>query len=106
MLQKQNNFLESILRAKAGEINDLKGQMRDINKRLDAVKSESRREAAVGLRQQSARLEAFVYNYKNNNEEYIELIKSIENKLQDLLSEKKAFLKLAKAFKACSLMDG
>jgi peptidoglycan hydrolase CwlO-like protein len=96
VLQKQNNF-ESILRAKAGEINDLKGQMRDINKRLDAVKSESRREAAVleGLRQQSARLETFVYNYKNNNEKYIELIKSIENKLQDLLSEKKAFLKLA-----------
>jgi hypothetical protein len=36
-----------------------------------------------------------VYNYKNNNEEYIKLLKSIESKVQDSLSCKKTFLKLA-----------
>ena len=34
---------------------------------------------------------AFVYNYKNNNEEYFEVIKSIEDKISDLLSNKKMF---------------
>ena len=47
------------------------------------------------LKQQTAKLESFVYNYKNNNEEYVEVIKSIENKISDFLSEKKAFIKLA-----------
>jgi hypothetical protein len=36
-----------------------------------------------------------VYNYKNNEEEYVEVIKGIENKISDLLSDKKTFLKLA-----------
>jgi hypothetical protein len=64
---------------------------------LDSFKSECRREAAVlqGLRQQTAGLELFVYNYKNNDDEYIKVIKSIENKVRDSLSDKKTFLKLA-----------
>jgi hypothetical protein len=36
-----------------------------------------------------------VYNYKNNNEEYVEVIKSIENKVHDFLSDKKKFLNAA-----------
>jgi hypothetical protein len=58
---------------------------------------EYKREAALlqGLQQQTARLEAFVYNYKNNDEEYIKVINSIEKKGTGLLSDKKAFLKLA-----------
>jgi hypothetical protein len=36
-----------------------------------------------------------VYNYKNNDEEYIKVINSIEKKGTGLLSDKKAFLKLA-----------
>jgi hypothetical protein len=39
-----------------------------------------------------------VYDYKNNDEEYVKVIKSIENKVQDSLSNKKAFLKLALFF--------
>jgi uncharacterized protein YoxC len=67
MLQKQNNFLESILRTKAKEIQNLNGQIRDVGRSLDAIKSEYRRQAAVleGLQQQTAKLESFVYNYKN-----------------------------------------
>jgi len=36
-----------------------------------------------------------VYNYKNNNEEYVEVIKSIGNKVHDFLSDKKKFLNAA-----------
>jgi len=89
--------LESIITTKDREIQNLNGQIGDKRKSLDVIKSEYRREAAVleGLQQQAAKVQAFVYNYKNNNEEYIKLIKSIENKVQDVLLDKKAFLKLA-----------
>ena len=89
--------MESIITTKDREIQNLNGQIGDKRKSLDVIKSEYRREAAVleGLQQQAAKVQAFVYNYKNNNEEYIKLIKSIENKVQDVLLDKKAFLKLA-----------
>jgi DNA repair exonuclease SbcCD ATPase subunit len=85
MLQKQNNFLESILRTKAKEVQNLNDQIREKGKELESIKSEYVREAALlqGLRQQIAKLEAFVYNYKNNNKEYVKVIKSIENKVHD-----------------------
>ncbi|MFL6330017.1 MAG: hypothetical protein ACJ705_03270 [Nitrososphaeraceae archaeon] len=96
-LQKQNNLLDSIVTTKDREIQILDFQIRDRRKELDAVRSEYVREAALlqGLQQQRAKVEAFVYNYKNYNEEYIEVIKSIENKVHDCLSGKKSFLKLA-----------
>lgn len=55
------------------------------------------REAALlqGLQQQRAKVEAFVYNYKNYNEEYVEVINSIENKVHDFLSDKKKLLNAA-----------
>jgi hypothetical protein len=49
----------------------------------------------LDLLQQAAKLEAFVYNFKNDNEEYIKIIKSIENKVHDSLSDKKRPLQLA-----------
>ena len=43
-----------------------------------------------GLRQQTAKVQAlFLYNYKNDEEEYVEVIKSIENKISHFLSDKK-----------------
>jgi hypothetical protein len=36
-----------------------------------------------------------VYNYKNNNEEYVEVIKRIENKVHDFLSNRKKLLNAA-----------
>jgi hypothetical protein len=69
----------------------------DTSKNLDTIKLEYKREAALlqGLQQHRAKLEAFVYNYKNNDKDYIKTIKSIENKIHDSVSEKKPFLKLA-----------
>ncbi len=96
-LQNENNILECIITDKSVEVQNLNGQIRDKQENLEAIKSECKGEAALldGLRQQTAKVEAFVYNYKNNNEEHVEVIKSIENKISGLLSSKKAFLKLA-----------
>ncbi len=96
-LQKQNNFLETIITNKSIEVQYLNGQMRDKEESLETIKSECRIEAALleGLRQQTAKVQAFVYNYKNNDEEYFEVIKSIEDKISDLLSNKRTFLKVA-----------
>ncbi|MFL6391921.1 MAG: hypothetical protein ACJ71E_07725, partial [Nitrososphaeraceae archaeon] len=96
-LQKQNNLLDSIVTTKDREIQILDFQIRDRRKELDAVRSEYVREAALlqGLQQQRAKVEAFVYNYKNYNEEYVEVINSIENKVHDFLSDKKKLLNAA-----------
>jgi hypothetical protein len=97
MLQKQNNTLESILGTQAKEFQNLSNQITYMNKRLDDIKSRCENETATlqYLQQQLAKLEAFAYNFKNNNEEYIEVIKSIENKISEYLSDKKKLLQLA-----------
>jgi hypothetical protein len=96
-LQEHNNKFESVLKTKSKELRYLNDQIIDINKNLEAIKTEYRREAALlqGLQQHTARLEAFMYNYKNNNEDYIKLIKSIKNKIYDFLSDKKKLLNTA-----------
>jgi DNA repair ATPase RecN len=79
------NLIRSILRIQAKEFQNLNVQIRDIRNSLYAIKSEYRTDAALleTIRQQTAKLEAFVYNYKNNNEEYVKVIKSIENKISE-----------------------
>jgi hypothetical protein len=89
--------LESILRNKAGEVQNLNSQIRDKQESLETIKSECRGEAALleGLRQQTAKVQEFVYDYKNNNEVHVQVIKSIENKISVFLSDKKTFLRIA-----------
>ena len=96
-LQKHNNQLESILKIKSKELQDVSSMRSDAIKNLDSIKLEYKREMALlqGLQQQREKLEAFVYNYKNNDEDYTKVIKSIEDKIHDSLSDKKPFLKLA-----------
>jgi cell division septum initiation protein DivIVA len=96
-LQKQNSILDSNLNTAAKEFQNLSNQISYMNNRRDEIKSECENEKArlQDLRQQTAKLESFMYNYKNYNEEYTNSIKTIENKVQDILSDKKAFLKLA-----------
>jgi hypothetical protein len=97
MLQKQNNNLESILGTQAKEFQNLSNQITYMNKRLDDIKSECSTESATleYLRQQIAKLEAFVYNFRNNDDGYTKLIKTIEEEVLRILSNKKALLKLA-----------
>jgi hypothetical protein len=47
------------------------------------------------LLEQAAKMEAFVNNYKNNDQEYTKLTKSIEDKVRDSFSYKKRFIELA-----------
>jgi hypothetical protein len=96
-LQKHNNQLEFALETKSKELQDINSLTSDTIKNLDSIKLEYRREMALlqGLQQQREKLEAFVYNYKNNDEDYTKFIKSIENKIHDSLSDKKPFLQLA-----------
>jgi hypothetical protein len=96
-LQNEKNTLECIITDKSVEVQNLNDQIRDKRENLEAIKSECKGEAALleGLRQQTAKVQAFVYNYKNNEEEHVEVITGIENKISDLLSNKKTFLKLA-----------
>jgi len=68
-----------------------------MNKRLDSIKSECRTENATleYLLQQIAKVEAFVYNFRNSDEAYIKLVKTIEEEVLRILLNKKALLKLA-----------
>jgi hypothetical protein len=97
VLQKQNNTLESNLRTKAREFQNLSNQITYMNKRLDDIESECSTENATleYLRQQIAKLESFVHNFRNNDEGYIALIKTIEEEVLRILLNKKALLKLA-----------
>ncbi|MFL6509465.1 MAG: hypothetical protein ACJ704_16220 [Nitrososphaeraceae archaeon] len=96
MLQKQNNNLESILGTQAKEFQNLSNQITYMDKRLDDIKSECENETATleYLRQQIAKLESFVHNFRNNDEGYIALIKTIEEEVLRILLNKKALLKL------------
>jgi hypothetical protein len=96
-LQNENIILDSNLRSAAREFQNLSNQITYMNKRLDDIKSECRTENATleYLRQQIAKLEAFVYNFRNNDDGYTKLIKTIEEEVLRILSNKKALLKLA-----------
>lgn len=59
---------------------------------LDCEKEEER---LHDLQRKRMKQEALVKHFENNNEEYIKIIKSIESKVHDSLSDKNAFLKLA-----------
>ena len=73
-LQKHNNQLESIIKTKFNELQDINSLRADAIKNLDSIKLEYKREAALleGLQQQREKLEAFVYDYKNNDEVIIQ----------------------------------
>ena len=92
-----NNQLESILRTKSKELQNLNNQIIDTRKILDTISSECELKTSMllTLREQAAKMEAFANNYKNNDEEYIKLKKGIEDKVHDFLSDKKRFLELA-----------
>ncbi len=96
-LQEHNNQLETALRTKCKEIQDLNNQITDTSKFLDITNSECRLKTSMlqTLREQAAKMEAFVNNYKTRDQEYTKLKKSIEDKVRDTLSDKKRFLELA-----------
>jgi len=96
-LQEHNNQLESILRTKSKEVQNLNIQITDTSKFLDIINSECGLKTSMlqMLREQAAKMETFVNNYKSNDQEYTKLKKSIEDIIRDTLSEKKRFIELA-----------
>ncbi len=96
-LKKHNNQLISILRTKSLELQNLNNQITNTSKFLDIINSEcgSKTSMLQTLREQAAKMEAFVNNFKTNDQEYVKLIKMIEDKVRDSLSDKKRFLELA-----------
>jgi hypothetical protein len=96
-LQKHNNQLESILKTKSMDLQNLNNQITDTTKFLDTINSECGLKTSMlqTLREQAAKMEAFVNNYKTNDQEYVKLVKDIKDKVRDALSDKKRFLELA-----------
>jgi hypothetical protein len=96
-LQKHNNRLESILKTKSMELQNLNNLITDAGKFLDTINSECGLKTSMlqTLQEQAAKMEAFVNNYKNNDQEYTKLLKSIEDKVRDALTDKKRLLELA-----------
>jgi chromosome segregation ATPase len=96
-LQKQNSILDSNLSIAAKEFQNLTDQISFMRNRLDELKSKC--ELEIGtlryLQQQIAKLEACVYDFRNNDEGYTKLIKTIEEEVLRILSDKKALLRLA-----------
>ncbi len=96
-LQGHNNQLDTALRTKSKELQNLNNQITDTSKFLDITNSECGLKTSMlqMLREQAAKMEAFVNNYKTKDQEYIKLKKSIEDIIRDILSEKKRFIELA-----------
>jgi SMC interacting uncharacterized protein involved in chromosome segregation len=96
-LQKQTNFLDSILTTKGKEFQNLTNHITHMSQRLETLKSECEKENALlyDLQHQSAKQQAFVNNFKNNDQEYIKLKKTIEEEILRILSDNRALLKLA-----------
>ena len=76
-LQEHNYQLESILKTKSKELQNLNSQITDTNKFLDITNSECGLKTSMlqMLREQAAKMGAFVNNYKNNDQEYVKLKK-------------------------------
>ena len=89
--------MESIITDKSRELQNLNGQITDTSKFLDIINSECGLKTSVLQiqQEQAAKMEAFVNNYKNNDQEYAKLKKSTEDIMRNTLSEKKRFVELA-----------
>jgi hypothetical protein len=66
-------------------------------KRLDSIRVECEKEVAQRdqLYQKNMKLEAAVRYFENNNEGYIKIIKTVEEKVISILSDAKPLLRLA-----------
>jgi hypothetical protein len=68
-----------------------------MDKTLDSIKLDCEKEMTelLSLQQQRMKQEALVKHFENNNEKYINIVKTIECKVHNILSTVKVFLQLA-----------
>lgn len=96
-LQKQISGLEFDKRSAARDFQNLNDQIISMGKTLDTIKLECQNEKARlhVVQQERMKQEALVKHFENNNEEYINIVKTIEDKVHNTSSDVKVFLQLA-----------
>lgn len=96
-LRREISGLEFVKRNAASDFQSLNDHIIDMGKTLDSIKLDCEKEMAElqVLQQQRMKQEALVKHFENNNEEYIKIVKAIEDKVHNRLSAVKVFLQLA-----------
>src|SRR2546421_7764068 len=76
---------------------ELTDQISTMRKRLDSIHLDCEKELAQRdqLYQKRMKLEAAVRQFENNNEEYVKIRNTVEEKVHSVLSDKKMLLELA-----------
>ena len=76
---------------------ELSDQISDLRNTRDSYRSscEEEKRQMAELQQQKMRLEALVDNFQNNNDEYVKFTKAVEEKVRNVLSDRKALLRYA-----------
>ena len=96
-LQKEISGLEFDKIMAASDFQNLSNQISSMRNILDSIKLECQKEMErLQVRQQERmKQEALVKHFENNNEEYIKIVKTVEDKVHNTLSAVKVFLQLA-----------
>jgi hypothetical protein len=94
VLQKQIGVLEYDKRSAVRDFQDLTNQIVSMGDRLDLIKLDCEKEIARlrHLQQERMKQEALVKQFKNNNEEYVKIRKTVEEKLHSVLVDRKELL--------------
>ena len=95
--KREVDDLEAEKRNSARIFQDLTDKISTMLKRLDSIRLDCEKELAQRdqLYQKRMKLEATVRYFENNNEEYIKIRKTIEEKVRNILSDAKPLLRIA-----------
>ena len=96
-LKREVDDLEASKENSARDFQNLTDQIIAMGKRLDSIRLEYEKELAQRdqIYQKNMKLEAAVRYFENNNEGYIKIIKTIEEKVISILSDGKPLLRIA-----------
>ena len=96
-LERDLDSIEAEKHNSARILQELSDQITTMRKTLDQYQLSCKEERLelTRLQMQKIRLDGLVDNFQNNNEEYIKIRKTVEEKVISILSDKKMLLKLA-----------
>jgi hypothetical protein len=94
LLEIKKNDLESKIQQLKNELHNLEDQEVSLIKLLKSYTSscERKRQEAESLNNKKLRSEALVTRFKNNNEEYLRIERTVEEKVKNVLAESKVLL--------------
>ena len=95
--KREVDYLEAEKRNSARIFQDLTDKISTMLKRLDSIHLDCEKELAQRdqLYQKRMKLEATVRYFENNNEEYVKIRKTVEEKVRSILSDAKPLLRIA-----------